>query len=380
MTNQSDILKDFPVRRIRPVDGMAVTAAVWDEAHEYHRHQLRFHQILQHGAGIVAGLHVVASDPPDSAVYVSPGLAIDAQGREIRVPEPFAFDLGAARGKLHLLLTHGESQPRTDGQNDEGVLYSYAEYSLEAGATLQNTMGVELARINRVSSAAVIENAAHPASPQLNAIDLRYRREIGLVAPRIASVAVCQAGQNADRIHAHGADVLAQALNRSPQLRVWVDVDAPLTSDLNAYTLVYLVGHSAYQLGPDEMNAIYAYLQSGGTLYYESCRRGLDGEPPGDVVFLDMLASLGVTLEDLPPVHPLCREPNLFTTLPAGYDPARTGAIKLSGGVIFSTFDHGCVWCGEQRSGSADRSVIRSAHEWGENIVQYALNRQANKS
>ena len=73
-----EVLGLFPRKRIRAVDGMAVTADVWEEAHDYHRQINRLHTLLYHGAGIVTGLDVIASDPADSSVYVLPGLAMDS--------------------------------------------------------------------------------------------------------------------------------------------------------------------------------------------------------------------------------------------------------------------------------------------------------------
>ena len=51
---------------------MAVTAQVWEEAHEYHRQQLRFHALLSHRPGILAGLEVIASQPPGSRCTCCP--------------------------------------------------------------------------------------------------------------------------------------------------------------------------------------------------------------------------------------------------------------------------------------------------------------------
>ena len=53
-------LKDFPTHRIKAVDGMAITADIWDQAHDYTRQLLRQHQRWQHGAGLVAGILVTA--------------------------------------------------------------------------------------------------------------------------------------------------------------------------------------------------------------------------------------------------------------------------------------------------------------------------------
>src|SRR5215217_7485196 len=98
-----DILSVFPNKRIRAIDGMAVTADVWEEAHDYHRQLNRLHTVLHHGPGIVTGLEVIASEPADNSVYLLPGLAVDSIGQTILVPEPRAYSLGNAEGLLYLI-------------------------------------------------------------------------------------------------------------------------------------------------------------------------------------------------------------------------------------------------------------------------------------
>ena len=87
MTTQR-LLGDYPLKRISARDGMAVTAQVWREAHKYHRLQTQFHALVSHGPGIVLGLEVIASEPPDSAVYILPGIAVDSEGQTIVLPQP----------------------------------------------------------------------------------------------------------------------------------------------------------------------------------------------------------------------------------------------------------------------------------------------------
>lgn len=367
-------LQDFPVRRIKPVDGMAVTADVWDEAHEHTRQLLRQHQRLQHGAGIVAGLDVIASDPPDSAVYIQPGVALDAQGHVIVVTQPQSFDLGAAQGTLHIMLSYGEDGPRIDGSRAEGVPYVTAQYSIEAVET-PGREGVELARVRR-SGAKPIANAPAPDQPGLNTIDARFRAASVSARPTLAAVGVAYLGQAKDRRHGAGAAVLARAISRAGQVRVIVDDNVSLNTELAHYTLIYLVGHGAFQLAPDEMNAIYAYLQAGGTVLYESCQQAADAAK-ADAAFLDLLASFGQQLADLPRAHALLNSPHLFAAPPAGFEPGKAGAIKLSSNIILSSGDYGCVWQGDRQGGAADRADIRSALEFGENIVTYAVQRTA---
>jgi hypothetical protein len=78
-------------------------------------------------------------------------------------------------------------------------------------------------------------------------------------------------------------------------------------------------------------------------------------------------------LEALPAGHRLLTSPALFTQPPAGFETEGSPQVLVSDAVIFSTFDHGCLWQGQRRPGPASREEIRSAMEWGGNILDYAL-------
>jgi hypothetical protein len=378
MATKPELLQSVPLRRLKPVDGMAVTAEVWDEAHDFHRHQLRLHALLNHGAGIVTGLEVIASDPADNAVYILPGIAADSAGQMITLTQPTSFDLGRSDGLLHLLLTYGESRPRpTNGASEDGApQYVQAEFGIEASPALPGGPHVEVARIRRQGRGAAVVNARDPASPGPNEIDLRFRREVGVAPTDVATIAVCYLDQAVAARHGRGAAHLARYL-RGPlggRQRVWVDDDVPPTADLSRYTLVYLTGQAAFQLAAEPMNRLYAYAQAGGTILFEACRHGTESgaTPPADDSFQEMIASMGVTLEPLTPGHPLLSEPAPFAILPAGFEPNHPPRVRLGGGFIYSSGDYGCVWQGERRGRPALRDEIRSTMEWGANLVAYA--------
>jgi hypothetical protein len=386
--NSQELFKQFPIRRIKPFDGMVVTAEVWDEAHDYHRQQLRYHNLLNHQPGILTGLEVIASDPPDSAVYIQPGIAVDAAGRTIILPEAQAFDLGAAQGPLYLRLAYDESQPKADDTGltsltdpADVMLFVRAQYDLEAGDAAPDPDGpyIELARIVRQGADSVITNARQPVQPNPNEIDLRFRREIGRATLPTVRLGVCYTGQaraNSAERHGAGALQLARVL-RQKNYQAWVDdaVSVAPGADLSAYTLVYLVAQDSPKLEPDEMTVLYNYLQGGGTLLLEVCRK-INGAEAAVAALLDMLSSFGLSLTDLPADHDLLHEPHFFAVPPAGYDSVETSSLKIGDGVIVSTYDYGCVWQGERHGQPAAREEIRAAHEWGTNIVAYALARQ----
>jgi hypothetical protein len=382
---ERDLIRMFPIKRISPVDGLAVTAEVWEEAHRYHRQRQQLHALFSRGPGIVTGLEVVASDPPDSTVYILPGIAVDPLGQIIVLTEPTAYDVGEADGLLSLLLSYGESRPRAGDsrEGEDGPLYVYAEFGVEVGRPgLPQASTVELARVRRQDENAAIVDAQDAVYPGLNEVDLRFRRKIGAAPQEVATLAVSYVGGAAVESHGRGANYLARALRRSGDYSVWVDRDVPLAPGLEHYTLVYLVGQGAFELSPGEMQVLYDYVQGGGTLFIESCRRETEaggspsGAPPADAAFADLLASFGFQLQDLEPNHHLLVEPLLFAAPPPGFETQGAPDVRIGDGVIFSTCDYGCLWGGARRHGPASREEIRTAIEWGNNIVAYAMHRR----
>lgn len=377
MTSQ-DILQQFPTKRLHPYDGMAVTAGVWEEAHAYHREQQRIHARFGHGAGILTGLEVVASDPADTSVYIQPGIAFDSLGNMIAVTEPIAYDFGrTSEGLVYLLISYGESRPQHgNGQSDaDGRLYVRTSFSVEASSVLPNEPVLELARIRRSSRDAALHDAADRDHPDTDELDLRYRREIGATPSTFASIGVSYLGDEPAASHGRGADYLARALSRSDGLTVRVDDEVPLSRDLSVYTLIYLVAHGAFDLKKETLEAIYDYVQSGGTLLLEACRHAGDAAA-AEIHFEEMLESLGIEMETPAGDHPLLHEPHLFAAPPAGIIQ-NDDTLQVGTGVLLSTTDYGCLWAGRyaEESKPPTREVIRTAYEWGGNIVVYALNR-----
>jgi hypothetical protein len=369
----------LPTRRVHAMDGMAVTADVWGEAHDYHHRHALAHARYGHGAGILGGLDVVAGDPPDTTVYIRPGLALDPVGQPIILNEPLTYDIAQAQaGPLYLLLSYSESLPRlpeADGVLPEGTpMYVHSQYGVDAVTALPRGPHVELARVRRSERGAVVRNALDPQAPGLDEIDLRFRRQAGLPAAAPAALGVAHLGGAGDT-HTRGARHLARAL-RAAGRTAWVDDAVALRGGLESYSLLYLVGHNGFTLAADEMNALYAYLQGGGTVLAEACRRDAKAATAAEKSFNDLFASLGLRLEDLPAGHALLHEPNLFAAPPAGFETDAGAGLRLSGGLIFSTADYGCLWGGERRSGAAGREAIRAAHEFGANMLAYAEGRR----
>jgi hypothetical protein len=394
---QKDSLQKFPTRRIKPIDGMAVTAQVWEEAHEYHTLLQRFHNLYAHGPGILTGLDVRASDPPDSTVYILPGLAVDPVGNVIALTQPVAYDFGQEiEGLIYLLLNYEESRPRSGDTQEQGGSPYYVDthFAVHARPTLPDTPWIELARVKRQTRDAFLLDAQDAEHPGVNEIDMRFCRRVAgpphLVPEVLFSETLClgisYVGEVTAALKAHGQgiDALVRSLRWSTsmggnlQVRLCADVNVPLDSGLKSYTVLYLASQGAFQLGSEEMSALYDYIQGGGTVFFESCRRELgEGDSPAEASFADLCDSFGLTLEELPAGHSLLSTPYLFAAPPAGFERQGTPKVLVGDGIIFSTHDYGCLWQGQRRDGLASREEIRSALEWGYNIVAYASGRRS---
>ncbi len=373
-----DVLRLYPQRRVKAYDGMAVTAETWDFAHDAHRRLLEVHTRFAHGPGIVHGLEVFAGDPPSAQIYVQPGFAVDDLGRTIIMPEQRGYDLRAIEGLIYLVLTYEESAPRTDGtQGEDAPRYVYSEYALQAMLALPQTPYIELARFRRQAGAA-IQNATDPEQPALNEIDLRSRTEVGAHVPTIVRAAVVTLGKMADPGHAAGAVNLARSLRTSgTEQRMVVDAFAGLDRSFGGYDLLFLVGLEAVRLTREQVGALNEHMRAGGFIFYESCRSLATGDPIADSAFLELMGAMGITLQPVDATHPLLQAPNFFAIPPEGFETTGTPRLMTGNRVIFSSYDYGCIWNGRRRGRPAGRSEIRSALEWGQNMVAWvALQKQ----
>ncbi|UCC89021.1 MAG: hypothetical protein JSV81_06865, partial [Anaerolineales bacterium] len=74
--------------------------------------------------------------------------------------------------------------------------------------------------------------------------------------------------------------------------------------------------------------------------------------------------------------HRLLMDPYLFAAPPPGFDTEEVPRVLVREGVIYSACNYGLVWQGEVRDGAPSREQLRSAAEWGANIIAYARRRR----
>ena len=108
----------FPFERNRYFYGKLLTVRDFEVEQRYHCTKRELLNRLVHGAGVVCGLGVTASD--ESTLMIESGMALDYQGREIVVPEPLFR-------KLQML----EGQETLAGRKDAYLCLSYAQEDVE---------------------------------------------------------------------------------------------------------------------------------------------------------------------------------------------------------------------------------------------------------
>ena len=108
----------FPFERNRYFYGKLLTVRDFEVEQRYHSGKRALLNRLVHGAGVVCGLGVTASD--ESTLMIESGMALDYQGREIVLPE-------ALFRKLQML----EGQETLSGKKDAYLCLTYAEEDVE---------------------------------------------------------------------------------------------------------------------------------------------------------------------------------------------------------------------------------------------------------
>ena len=370
------LFKIFPETCIQAEDGLTITAEIWQQAHSYHHRFQTFQGLLHHSWGIVTGLEVFASNPPDTSVYIQPGVAVDSQGRTIVLSQPVAYDIGTdMEGLIYLYLSYDESQPRsTQLDEDAGEpRLVRAEFSIAAQTALNDKPAVELARIQRRDRQDSFLNPVHPLQPDANEIDRRFRPEISTL--REASMAVCYLGDPAGLKQGKGAYYLANTLKHLGHYRLTVHDDAPLGPGVENNTLIYLVGRGRFELNQDQIEGLGNYVRRGqGTIFLEAYDSAAENQ------LLQLLRRLDLEPANIATNNPLLYEPHFFLKPPPGYNIDSSSKVLAAEGVVYSARNYGLVWQGETSKGEPSRELIRSAVEWGTNIIAYAIQRRTQGS
>lgn len=360
----------YPKKHILPYDGMSITASIWQEAHAYPIQMVNAHQIFFHGEGILQGLDVIASDPASSVVFILPGVAVDSAGQMIVLPEPLAYDLGdRIEGALRLFLLHREVKVQTaQDQESRGPAYMQNEFVIVARSAELDVPCVELARIERKDAKSVIVDAEDPHAPQINSIDLRFRRIVFPAQAKHILAGVCYLGEESDHSFHLGLVHLKKMLLSDAFIHLVVDQNVSLNADILKYDLIYLVMNPSAKFEKTQAEIFQSYLQNGGKILVEF------SAPPDDGSIASLFKPLGLNMRKVEAGNRLFGEPYLFIKAPKGVFHEEN--VKVWNGedaILCNNGGYGRIWNGQAAAKDFSRSDLRDALEWGVNLIHYLV-------
>ena len=355
--NVSSKIKYYPKYSLKAYDGMSVTADIWAAAHNEHRDELRSHILSMHKPGIICGLEIRANDPPDHYVFISPGAAVDDQGRVIVVDQTIAYDFGdEGAGKYKLLLGYAEHEKENP---ETKVKVMQREYIIAARQSLPKQPVVELARVTLSSKDAVIRDAADRFQPGKDELDLRYRQDQAKVDREIHVAAITFPSDN-DRVY-QGWRVLANEMVRLANMELIVDMLPDLDERINDYDMVYIGAAGTFELTNAQSALLKNYYNNGKGILLE----GLDTE--GGKVLKGIADGYKVVSAD-PLKAGFFREPFFFRVPPEQYSAKR---LFCGDKIVLCNDPLTKPWSGELNDELLQREEIRSNLEWGVNLVIY---------
>ncbi len=432
--------RDYPrlegFERLQITDGLPITAERWQQAHGYHRHRQNFHYQALYQPGIVYGLGVtpVPDQPDGRLLQVQPGIAIDVQGNPIIVPRPEEFRIASDPPVGQTLLVYlvvsyvdPDTLRRTTAAKTVVETFRIVE-KLHLGPE-----DVELCRIHIQSGATQIQAPTQVFAPALNQLDLRDRRfpqphAQGMVQVGMVSDAPDPETQRGIRDLLRSLPGLYPVLQGLPTIPTWSPQSLGRMTTLDCHLL-----HLPYRLLPllsqPALQSLKAYVAQGNVLLVvadfsdanlltlldigRELRLGL-AEAERDRDLLDQIgpqlqaevqenqreiaqrlaefqqpfaaiaqklggaplpADAGAAANEGDPEddHPLRCQPFLFSQLPTRLGhPIR---VKNWGGVVLMVGDLCRSWGGDPRL-EQPREVLRSAQEWGVNLLQFAVQRR----
>jgi hypothetical protein len=277
-----------PLQRLQVSDGLLVTAERWQVAHQYHRQRQNLHFQAFHQGGIVSGLEVGPTEAPAQVanayrdgrwLQVQPGVAIDAQGNPIVVPQPITYRI-AAQPTTEAVLVYlvlkfvdpDQLEPRT------GTHVVSETFRLEEKNSPPVEGEIELCRLLLPPGDAPITLPRNGFTPVAHELDWRYR-PLAQVRPLgdLTLGYLTLAPQAKLDLEASLQGLVATLPGLYPKLRGEVR-SVPLclrqglaltAADLQGYDLLHLTYADAQGLTEEEIDLLRVFEAEGGTLLIE---------------------------------------------------------------------------------------------------------------
>jgi len=246
----------------------------------YWNEKRKKHLAGEHSAGIVSGLEVTETGPPSLRVAVAPGRALGGDGNDPEVESPQEVDLtsfvpGSGSVVIYVTLAFADVEIEPYFVEETGQFqnkYLQDAFLLETGTTPPADPAVELARVELAAGATDILDAADPAGPGPNEIDLTHREFSGKEVLALEDLA----DVSPDEAAAFNSANSPSAEARGSQASLDARLDVALADD------GALKGHAATHKG-DGPDAIAAATPSVSGLMSTGDKSKLDAVEPGAV-------------------------------------------------------------------------------------------------
>jgi hypothetical protein len=385
-------LKRFQFKRVNAFQGLVIDADIWQDAHNYHRDQQRLHTLAFHKTGITEGLEVIASNPPDSSVNISPGMAVDPDGNIIMVAQKQHYRLQTRdKGTIYLVIQFREipTEPYQPPEGGQPTRIMEA-YRIQERESLPAEPYIELARIDFDPAQGLVKDAQNPSRPGTTEINLSFRQNAPAVADRTPEKVVIQPketvssqdlltlgymslGESRKDLHLKGLRNLVREVNRQGNYVTLLEEDITLKKSISRYNLLYLTGMGRFELTTEQQTTLNNFVQSGGIIFGDCCSQAAKTDTKGPKEFglaFNRLANLfNYKLGMVQRGHPLLSADYVFSEVPQGCDP---GLLLEGGPIVYSGSDYGCAWEAGHADEPLSREVIRNSFEIWINIITYS--------
>lgn len=375
-----------PFKRLNATDGLLITAERWKQTQDYHRQRQNVHYQSINQPGIVCGLgvsvipapvHNQARDRDERWVQVQPGIAIDLEGNVIVVPKPFDYHIDTELKEsdpinVYLVVNYRDPD-QLQSQTSEMVQETYR---LEETTSPPRRLDVELCRILLQAGKVAICPPEDVFFPGYNQLDLRYRVQAQTRPQALVRIAQLNRTDPDATRNFFQLEALLQSVEALyPALKGAEEVGQVALSEgvaaLQAYDLLYLAGRQKLTLNSGELATLKQYLDLGGVLLVDCL--------PDATKLSESIQALAqkVTqpLQSLSTMrhHPIRTRPFLFSALPMTHQ--QPIQVSISNGIILVQGDLASAW-GLDEKLSISRTVLRTAQEFGVNLLHYAWRRR----
>jgi hypothetical protein len=327
---------------------------------------------------VIYGLEVIVAKNNPQTIVVAPGVAIDAEGRTLMLSAPVPLKL-EDEGETMVVIYFDEVPDKTSPKEGEGDKYSRIIERVQVLATKTAPKGayLELARIDRLKPDSPITDAENPFDPKEDEIDLLHRSlsfphcyADGVLAD-LCFMPVAESGNwKPNRAGLWNLIREANGCGFHLDFAGVHNMRAPVTQA--SPFMLYVAGETEFQaLSAAQMDGLRRYLEGGGTLFAEASRGGKGFA----TAFRELAPKLGAKLEKADRTNTLLSTHHIFPDFPSGGSHDGQVEVDLDCGVVFSTYDYGAAWQGAVADKNG-RDVVRSAQEFGLNIVTWAAKRR----